>query len=144
MQAARRAKQQGLSFDVIVSSPLARAHHTAHYFAVEFDYPLEKIVIEDLFKERSYGILDGTDYGEPFQKYLADEAALDSYAAVESLAEVHARAKKAWAYIQDLPQDSVLVVSHGAFGRSLRRVINGDPMHVRGKHLKNAEVERFV
>lgn len=135
--------QQGLNFDIIISSPLLRAYDTACHIAKEFEYPAEKIITNDLFKERCYGILDGTNHGDTMAKYILDETSIDDYEGVESLVEIQERAGKAWAYLQNLPQDSVLLVSHGAFGRALRRAIRNEPLNVIGRHYKNAEIERI-
>src|SRR5687768_1595036 len=57
--AGRHAKRKGINFDVIISSPLQRAHHTAKHIANELGYSHDKIELNDLLMERHYGILEG-------------------------------------------------------------------------------------
>lgn len=142
-RAAAAAKQQGLSFDLIVSSPLERAYETACVVAGELGYPIEEIIRNDLFKECCYGVLQGTSYGDLQTAYLRNEAVVDSYKGVETTAQLHERATQAWAYLQSLPQDSVLLASHTAFGRALRRVILDKPINTVVESFKNAEIERI-
>ncbi len=50
---ARRLKEQGIMPGLIVSSPAHRALETAHIFAEEFGYPLQKIRLEDTLYEEA-------------------------------------------------------------------------------------------
>ena len=59
-RAATKAKQQGLAFDIIISSPLSRAHHTAKYIAEAVGYPEDEILLHPGFVERGFGSLEGT------------------------------------------------------------------------------------
>lgn len=143
-KAAKAAKDRGLSFDVIVSSPLQRAHQTAKYIADHVDYPPEKIIINDLFKERHYGELENTQNLIAAAKYMVDESGIDSFKDVETLLEMQNRADKALKFLESLPHDTVLVVAHGAFGRALRRAALKEPITVRGTGYKNAELVRLI
>lgn len=142
-KAARQAKQQGLNFDLIVSSPLRRSYDTACSIAQAFGYPTDQIITDDLFQECCYGVLQGTEYGDLQVRYLRDESVVDGYEGVETTTQLHARAQQAWAYLQNLPHDSILLVSHTAFGRALRRVILGQPLNAAIESFQNAEIERI-
>ncbi len=142
-QAGVQARQKGLKFDLIVSSPLQRAYDTACLVAREFDYPTNRIVRDNLFQECGFGVLQGTEYGDLLTKYFRDETVVDDYRDVETTAQLFARASQAWSYLQTLPQDSVLLVSHTAFGRALRRVILGKPLDAIVESFKNAEIEQI-
>jgi broad specificity phosphatase PhoE len=143
--AAKAAKEQGLKFDVIVSSPLQRAHNTAKHIANHVDYPHEEILIQDLLKERSYGVMDGKKV-DPKIKILhkTDEALIDDIEGVERLVDFQKRADKAYQYLQSLPHDNILVVAHGGFGRALWRAVNNEPIHVRGVYHENAKLIRLI
>lgn len=144
-QAGKIAKAQNLHFDVIVSSPLQRARHTAEHIARETGYPVENIIFSDLLKERNFGELEGKRNDHVRTKYLTHgEHILDEYEGVESLEAMHERAAKALAYLQSLSGDTILVVTHGAFGRALRRQVTGEPMHVRMVSYKNAEIVKLI
>lgn len=142
--AGKNMRKQGLAFDVIISSPLTRAHQTAKHVAEAIDYPHDKIEINDRLVERKFGALEGSKSLVAATKYLYDESSIDHYAEVERLAELQERANQILEYLNSLPYDTILIVGHGAFGRALRRAIKNEPLHKRGKSFGNAEYERFV
>lgn len=143
--AGKRAKQQGLVFDIILSSPLQRAHDTAKHIAAYTDYPDEDIVLKDFLRERSFGSLEGTSILQTVTvKYLLNEALIDTYDQVEPLVALQKRADDAYQYLQSLTQDTVLVVAHGAFGRALHRSIHGLPLTQRVKRYSNAEMRQLL
>ena len=140
------AKQQGLYFDLIVTSPLQRAHHTAKHIATHLGYPHENIMVNDLFKERHFGSLEGTNALSLLigARYLLDESSIDKHEGVETLIELQKRANKAFQYLQSLEHDTVLVVSHGAFGRALYRSAHNLPLTKRRMRYNNAEIVKFL
>ncbi len=121
----KELKEKHQKINLIVCSPLQRAHETACIIAKEIGYPVEKIKNNPLFMERTFGILEGT----PSEKFLKDGnyKNLDSVEGAESIADLHVRAEEALAYIRTLSADNILIVGHGAAGRALRRVVNGEP-----------------
>ena len=50
-KAAKRFKEQSTTLDLLISSPANRALETAHIFAKELDYPVEKIVLEEVLSQ---------------------------------------------------------------------------------------------
>lgn len=143
--AGQHARTQGLSFDVIVSSPLQRAHHTAQHVATHTEYPHDKIILDDRFKERNYGVLEGGRAKSMIgARYYLDESAIDHHEGVESLQDLQKRADEALAYLQSLDHDTVLVVAHGAFGRALYRAVNNLPITKRDVRYANAEITQFI
>lgn len=140
----KRAWEKGLKIDAIISSPLSRAIQTAEHIAAELNYPKEKIIILDKLIERSFGKLEGRKDLAATTKYLADEAAIDHYEGVESLADLHERAKEVLSYLDKLEYDNILIVGHGASGRALRRIINSEPMNIRGHSYANAELVKLI
>lgn len=143
-EAGKKARNEGLHFDLIVSSPLQRARHTAEYIAAHTNYPPEKIIFSDLFKERNYGKLEGKRHNiRTVAPYILSEAAIDKHTG-ESLAELQERADKALAYLRGLDYETILVVAHGTFGRALYRAANDLPVHHRQTRFKNAEIVKFL
>ncbi len=143
-ETGKKIKQQGLAFDVIVSSPMIRAHHTAKHIATTNDYPHEKIILNDKLVERNLGILEGNKPLIDSTLYFIDESSIDQHEGVEPIGDVQKRADEILEYLHSLPHDTILVVGHSAFGRALRRSINKEPIHIRGKSINNAEIVRFI
>jgi broad specificity phosphatase PhoE len=143
-KAGEHLRMQGLSFDIIISSPLERAHQTAKHVASEVGYPHEKIIINERLVERDFGTLEGKRDLIAATKYMIDESAIDRYDEVEKLIDLHNRVVEVLEEIQKMPHDTILIVGHGAFGRALRRHINNEPLSMRGKSFDNAEVARLV
>lgn len=142
--AGQKAKEKGLSFDLIISSPLQRAHHTALHIAEAVEYPADQIELNELFQERYYGELEGKSGAIVGLTYRLDESSIDDIPNVEKLHQLQARADKAHAYLQSLEHDTVLVVSHGAIGRALYRSVHGLPITKRNIIYENAEFTRFL
>lgn len=143
-EAGQTLKELGFNFDVIISSPLERAHVTAKHIANELDIPHSEIILTEKIVERSFGIMDGKKDFLAATKYIVDESAIDNYDGVEKLADLQKRADEFLQYLHSLPHDTILVVGHGAFARALKRSTNEDPLTVRGKGIKNAEIVRLI
>lgn len=128
--AGQKAKDLGI--DLIVASPLSRAKETAEIIAKEVGYPVENIHINDLLVERHFGELEG--------KPWSPDLDLDGISDIETVDSLIERAHLALKWIESLPGNNVLVVSHGSFGRALRSVLIAEhPFHDSEK-LQNAEI----
>jgi len=143
-RAGQKAHEQGQVFDVIITSPLSRAHDTARHMASELGYPHDKIILSDGFVERDFGELEGRRDLVAGTKYFMDESAIDPYGGVEKLADLQKRIDDFLAYLHTLPHDTILVVGHGGAGRALRRAIQKESLSKRGKGFGNAELVRFI
>lgn len=122
--AGKELKDNGHTFDLIIASPLSRAKHTAEYIADQIGYPKDRIELDEILVERKFGPLEGKNatefYGD--DKKWED---LDNLVGVETNEELQGRAKQALEMLESRPEESILVVSHGAFGRALRRAVIG-------------------
>ncbi|MFZ1483962.1 MAG: histidine phosphatase family protein [Candidatus Saccharimonadales bacterium] len=123
---AKYAKEAGLKPDILFCSPLKRAQETAILLAKELGYPEKDIVTSGLFVEMQYGELEGTPW-MAFWESGKSYKNLGDYAGAETLEAMQQRAKKALEYLQSRPEETILVVSHAAFGRALKREIDGKP-----------------
>lgn len=125
MMAGQNAKAQGLYFDVVLASPLPRAHETAKIFAEQLRHEKE-IELFEMLIERDWGALVGQSgaslFGHPYVR-----RDLEYVPRIESNDAVHDRAMRTLDYLQTRPEDTVLIVSHGSFGRALQRIIEGRP-----------------
>lgn len=143
-KAGEDAHHNGLRFDLIISSPLQRARHTAELFAEQVHYPINKILIDDNTVERNFGSLEGIMNASIKSRYQVNEGAIDDYESVEKVADLQSRADDYWGYIQSLNHDIILLVGHGAFGRALLRSINAEPIVPKKYIFNNAELLKFV
>lgn len=113
-QAGQEAKRLGIQH--IVSSTQGRAHETAKIIAEEIGYPPEKIELNSLAVERHFGSLEGEAWGPDFD--------LDGFTDVETHDSVINRARLLIEHLETIDADTILIVSHGAFGRGLRHALN--------------------
>jgi uncharacterized phosphatase len=138
---ARQAGEQAekLHIDLIISSPLSRAHDTARIIATEIGYPEQRIQLNNLLLERHFGSAEGAPYSREFDmERVADAEALDT---------LHARLKQFWNELQNTPAQNILVVSHGSAGRMLRSIVQPHiPFHGTSEahHLPNAQLIQLV
>lgn len=133
------------SIDLIICSPLTRAKDTASIIATELGYPTEKIEVNTLFIERTFGIVEGTSRHE----FLATHAYkdFDNVEGAETIQHLQQRAAQALAYLKTRKEDTILVVGHGAFGRAIRRVVDDIPhTHEYHAHLPigNADIIELI
>ncbi|HTE21778.1 MAG TPA: histidine phosphatase family protein [Candidatus Limnocylindria bacterium] len=137
---AKRTGQdaKGLKIDLIVSSPLSRALETAQIVAAEIGYPLDKIIADERFTERDFGKLEGQIWS-PTHKHQD----LSPYN-IETDQELLARTRKTLDWLESQPANSILVVSHGAFGRALRSLFKADFPMSHPHRLGNAELNEWL
>jgi broad specificity phosphatase PhoE len=136
-------------FDLLISSPYSRALDTASIIATELDYPINKIVHNELFIERSYGKLEGKSNQVFFDKHEFKD--IDEVEGAETVKQMHDRAMKALEYLKTRTENNILVISHGTFGRALYRVVKEMPHtheyldHHRAKYrMANAEIVELI
>lgn len=122
--------------DLIVASPLSRAHETAEIIAREINYPLEKIVLNELLVERHFGALEGQTW-DPHMN-------LEEIENIETSLEILERARRALKWLHTLDAEHILVVSHGAFGRALRSLLVEEFPFDHPTRLTNAEVHQWL
>lgn len=132
--AGQAAKDLGI--DYVVSSPLSRALETAQIIARQIGYPVSKIHVNDLFIERHFGELEGKTWNPDLN--------LDGITDIETVDTLLERAKLALAWLESLPANNVLVVSHGSFGRALRSQVLAEFPFSHPHRLKNAEIHQWL
>ncbi len=108
-----RWQTEGKSFDLVISSPLARARETAEIVATGLDVALE---LDPLWMERDNGRMAGLLEDE-VRGHLPEPGSLHPYQPVgetgESQWELYLRAGKAVQSLFSRPPGKYLVVSHG-------------------------------
>lgn len=135
--AGQHAKE--LHIDHIIASPLGRTRDTAAIIAKEIGYPVENIELNSLLIERHFGQMEG----QPWQIDIDSDGFVD----VETRESVLERARLALEHLQTIEADTVLVVSHGAFGRALRSLIHPHMPFLPGQpetRFENAKVVQLI
>ncbi len=125
---------QDVKIECIVVSPMQRAVQTAEIIADQIGYSKHKLITTSLLTERDFGPLEGTQY----QPDLGDEDG------VESIEDLLARAQQGYEFLQQLPYDNILVVSHGAIGRALRHCADPNIPFKPSPGFGNAEVVQLL
>lgn len=135
-QAARTAQQaHGLNINLIICSPLSRARETASIIARAIGYPADKIEADDLLIERHFGELEGTPW--------STNVDMEQVPGAESEASLMSRAEQIATYVRTRPEDNILIVSHGSFGRALRHALN-PTIPFEATQIGNAEILELV
>ena len=134
-----REKLRDVPLDLIVSSPMLRARHTAETIAAGRNIP---IIFDERLKERDMGELTGKPWlsAEEYERHAAENHA-------EPLAALCARVTAA---IEDIrrnyPEKTVLLVSHGGASRGICAYFEGVPADGSVKSIRlldNCEVRHY-
>jgi broad specificity phosphatase PhoE len=138
---ARVAGQEArrLGIDRIVCSPMGRTRETAEIIAAEAVLDPSDITYDENLKERHFGALEGQPYMPSNMRSKVD--------GIEPKAELLTRVRRAYEDIQQLPDEKILVVSHGSTGRALRHVIDPSiPFRVtdRSPQFPNAHIMQLL
>ena len=132
---------KNLNLDCIVSSSLVRALETAEIIAQDLEYPQNKIIVSQLFQERSYGDFQGKPYR------VAEGIDFDTVRHAETSSQLVARAKEALEFLNNLDANSILISSHGTFGRALHQQLKHTDEQIEvpiEQELPNAQIIRWI
>lgn len=133
-KAGQAAKQLGI--DYILCSPLSRAHDTAKIIAREIGYPLHDIDVNSLVVERHFGSLEGQPWAPDFN--------MDDISDIETQDSLLERARLTLRHLETVDADTVLVVSHGSFGRAMRHILNPNISFKDHERFENAKIEKLI
>lgn len=143
------ARERGLDFDHIISSPLPRAHETARLIADELDYNLHNIELMPALVERNWGKLTGMPHKQFFDAGKTHRD-IDDIEAAEPLEALQMRASNVLNHLYERPEERILIVGHGTFGRALRRAISGHSHEaeydqpIADQRIPNAQIIRLI
>lgn len=122
-------------WDLILSSPLGRARHSAEIIANRTGHG--EIIETDHLLERAFGIGEGMLYSEWHEKF----SHLDEIPGAESAAQITRRAEQLLNFIErEYPSQRILAVSHGALIRYVLDVVSGGTIPPAGERLQNASL----
>lgn len=127
---ARKLADLGIRMDAIVTSPLKRARESAAIAARVLDYPQEKIVVETLLTERSFGEGEGMLLEEMKASYPDRDCP-----GMESKEELIRRAGLALQSITERFSDAerILLAAHGAILFALLEAASKEPIPYQGR-----------
>lgn len=122
-----------IPLDVIIASPFVRTVHTGEIIAERVRVPLETC---DLFRERKnpseiIGLKVGDEKGDAITREILANYCTPGWrhSDEENFDDLKKRAGEAARFLENRPEENILVVSHGLFSRIfLARVIFGEEM----------------
>ena len=136
--AAKRLREQGITFDRVFSSPLTRAIQTARIVA-----PNLEPVVDDRLIEMDYGPFEGADLSHPSAElatFFSDFVHNPAPEGMEPLASVVERAAAFIEDIRHLPCN-ILISTHAIAMKGLLEVLTPDSCGVYwSKYIGNCEV----
>lgn len=104
--------------DAILCSPLSRARESAYIAAEKLDYPTDRIIVEPLFIERSFGEAEGLTAAQREEKYPNYHYSDIDYVfpGMEPFEKLIERAQNVFHKTMHTYKDkgNILIVSHGA------------------------------
>lgn len=122
-------------WDLIISSPLARAKQSAAIIAAQLG--VSEVTETPLLLERAFGIGEGMLYDEWSAKF----AHLDEIPGAESASQVTLRAEQLLEHVQsEFAGRRILAVSHGALIRFVLQVVTAGEVPPKGERLENASL----
>lgn len=128
------------NFDIIITSPLKRAKHTAEIIN---EFKNLDLILDDRIMERNYGQLEG----ELFEKdYCNLDYDFESVGG-ESIENYKARLKDFISEIKKKYYDKkVLVVSHNGVISVISCILEGEPEdnNFENRGIKNGEIKEFI
>lgn len=121
--AALAESMRGEEWDVIVSSPLQRAWHTALPIAEAIGIGSDLLIPDPRLMERSYGVAEGYTLTERAERFPGD-----TWDGLETYEDVQSRGMEALdEYIKRFPNQRLIMVAHGGWINSVLEVVsNGE------------------
>lgn len=135
-----KEKIKNINYDIVYSSPLLRAKHTAEIININN----KRIVIDDRLREREPGNLEGqsmevTDRDEYWNFYTNIK-----YGTEERVPELFDRVKEYLEYLKTQEYNSALIVAHSGVSKAFIAYFEGigDGLFL-NRGLKNCEIKEY-
>lgn len=136
-----RDQIKNIDYDIVISSPLLRAKHTAEIVNVKN----KGIILDERIREREHGSLEGEPIDsidkEDFYNYYSKE----KYGTSESFPDVVKRVNIFLCDLKNKDYNKVLIVSHNGISRAFYAYFNGIPEDGKFWNLgmKNTEIKEY-
>ena len=136
-----REKIKNIDYDIIISSPLLRAKHTAEIINIKN----KEIILDERIREREHGSLEGVSINlidkEDFYNYYSKT----KYGTSETFPDALKRVNGFLNDLKNKDYNNVIIVSHGGVSRAFYVYFNGVPKD--GKlwdlGMKNTEIKEY-
>lgn len=135
-----KEKIKNINYDIIISSPLLRAKHTAQIINVNN----KKILINDKLKERDPGDLSGKPLAVTNRDEYWNYNTTIRYGTSENIREFFKRIYNFLEYLKKEDYESVLIVAHSGVSKAFNGYFEGikDGMFL-NRGLKNCEIKEY-
>ena len=134
-------KIKDINYDIVISSPLVRALHTAEIVNVNN----KDIITDERLVERKHGSLEGKSVNvtdrEEYWNYYTDKR----YGTEENIPDLCNRVKEFLDELKTKDYKSVLIVAHSGVSKAFYVYFNGLPEdgHLLNLGLKNTEIKEY-
>ena len=141
-QAENLKKQiEKIDYDIIISSPLLRAYHTAQIINIKN----KDIILDDRLEERKHGNLEGKSINETNREEYWNYYTTYKYGTEESIKDLFERVNNFLDELSRKNYKNVLIVAHSGVSKAFYVYFNGIPKD--GKllnlGLKNTEIKEY-
>lgn len=137
-----RNKIKNMNFDIIISSPLIRARHTADILNINNS----KIIYDDRIRERNPGDLSGKPLEVTNREEYWNYYTTIQYGTSENIKLFFERVHKFLDELKTKNYDKVLIVAHSGVSKAFYGYFNGIPEDGRFLNLglKNCEIKEYI
>lgn len=137
-----RNKIKNMNFDIIISSPLIRAKHTADILNINNN----KIIYDDRIRERNPGDLSGKTLEVTNREEYWNYYTTIQYGTSENIKLFFERVHKFLDELKTKNYDKVLIVAHSGVSKAFYGYFNGIPEDGRFLNLglKNCEIKEYI
>lgn len=136
-----RKKIKDIDYDIVISSPLLRAKHTAEIINIKN----KKVILDERIREREHGSLEGMPIESIDKEDFYNYYSTIKYGTEESFSDMLKRVTSFLSDLKNKDYNSVLIVAHSGISRAFYAYFNGIPKD--GKFwdlgMKNTEIKEY-
>lgn len=136
-----REKINEIDYDIVISSPLIRAKHTAEIINVKN----KPMIFDDRLQERKHGSMEGKSVSETDREEEWNYFSNIRFGTAEKAIEVCERVKEFLDELKTKDYKNVLIVAHSGISKGFYVYFNGIPEDGKLLHLglKNTEIKEY-
>lgn len=136
-----REKINEIDYDIVISSPLIRAKHTAEIINVKN----KPMIFDERLQEKKHGSMEGKSVSEVDREEEWNYYSKVRFGTAETAFEVCERVKKFLDELKKKDYNSVLIVAHSGISKGFYVYFNGIPEDGKLLHLglKNTEIKEY-